>query len=175
MTESTSTDDLIRRDALRTAPRPLPSSAAEYEELKRIRAAVQRRLTEDLERLLVPLGYARDGDTWRKSSALGRSAFQFQKSRHGFDAYFNASAGPRWPGRPLPLHRLAAFCPEMANEAPDALPYRRLDDDRAFRDAVLAVVRRRMIPWMETRHRLPGLPGWPSPAGMSAIRLFADA
>ncbi len=116
----------------------------------------------------------RAGDTWRRTSALAVSTLQFQKGQHGFGAFLNASAGPRWAAHRLPLHRLARFCPELGNQAPDELSYLRLHDDDAFRAGILTVIRTRMVPWMQARHGLPGVFRRLDPAAMRRVPVFAD-
>ena len=166
---------LIRQATLRRIAPCYPGSAADQAVLTAQRSAVQKRLTAMLDGLLSPLGYRRGEGAWRKASALARSEFQLQKGRHGVDCYVNAGIGPRWPARPLRLHRLAAFCPEMGIEAPDALPYARLQDDPAFQAAILAVIEARVIPWMEAAHGLRGLIFPRAPGAMRGIRIFEDA
>jgi len=165
---------LIRQATLRATTRRYPVSSSEQDELTRKRAEVQRLLTAELDVALRSLGYERDGGAWRKVGAFARGEFQFQKSQHGFDCYFNAGIGPRWPAREPTLHRLARFCPEMAHEAPDALPYVRLHDDPPYRAAIMTVIRARMIPWMEAQHGLLGLARRLAPEDMRHVRIFED-
>jgi hypothetical protein len=166
---------LICQAALRRTAPCYPTSVAEKEAWKAQRASVQRLLTAKLDRLLFPLGYRRDGGAWHKASAFARSELQFQKGQHGFECFFNAGVGPRWLARPLRLHRLARFCPEMGNDAVDAIPYGRLHDDPDFRAAILAVLQARMIPWMEAGHGLRGLAFRTAPEDMRATGIFEDA
>jgi hypothetical protein len=70
------------------------------------------------------------------------------------------------------VFRLAQFCPELGNQAPDELSYLRLHDDEAFRTGILTVIRARIIPWMEANHRLPGPFLRPDPGDMRRVALF---
>ncbi|MCU0908014.1 MAG: DUF4304 domain-containing protein [Rhodobacteraceae bacterium] len=166
---------LIPPDLLRGHHRARPQTTDEQADLATKRKAVQARLTQDIDAILAPLGYTRTGDTWQRTSALATSALQFQKGQHGFGAFINASAGPRWAARTLPLHRLAHFCPELGNQAPDEMSYLRLHDDPAFRDGVLRVIRARIVPWMEARHGIAGVLRREAPADMRRVPLFAVA
>jgi hypothetical protein len=159
---------------LRGHDRARPATEADRAALAAKRAAIQATLTREIDALLVPLGYVRTGDSWRRTSALAVSTLQFQKGQHGFGAFLNAAAGPRWAAHRLPLHRLARFCPELGNQAPDELSYLRLHDDDAFRAGILTVIRTRMVPWMQARHGLPGVFRRLDPAAMRRVPVFAD-
>jgi Domain of unknown function (DUF4304) len=174
---------LITKDSIRRIDSAYPATEEEYAELVRKRVAVQRRLTREIDTLLKPLGYERKGAEWRRISRSGRSCFEFQKSRHGFDGYFNA--GARSALESAQLHastqdgirffRLADFCPEMPrNDAADALSYLRLHDDPAFCNGVMTVFRARMVPWLEARHALPAIMAMPEPSIMGSVRIFSD-
>jgi Domain of unknown function (DUF4304) len=174
---------LITKDSIRRIDSAYPASSEEYAEFARKRTAVQRRLTREIDALLKPLGYEKKGSEWRKISGFGRSCFEFQKSRYGFDGYFNA--GARGALEPEQSHantqdgirffRMADFCPEMPrNDAADALSYIRLHDDPAFCDGVMTVFRARMVPWLKVRHGLIAIKSMPPPSVTRCIRIFSD-
>jgi Domain of unknown function (DUF4304) len=174
---------LITRDSIRRIDCAYPASSEEYAELMRKRTVVQRGLTREIDALLKPLGYERKGAEWRRISRSGRSCFEFQKSRYGFDFYFNAGArGALEPEQPhastqggIRFFRMAEFCPEMPrNDAADALPYVRLHDDPAFCNGVMTVFRARMVPWLEARHTLPAIKAMRKPSIMGSVRIFSD-
>jgi Domain of unknown function (DUF4304) len=174
---------LIAKDSIRRIDFAYPASSEDYAELVRKRTAVQRKLTREIDALLKPLGYEKKGSEWRKISGCGRSCFEFQKSRYGFDFYFNAGArGALEPAQPsastpdgIRFFRMADFCPEMpGNDAADALSYVRLHDDPAFCNGVMTVFRARMIPWMEARHALIAVRALPRPSIMGSVRIFSD-
>ncbi len=173
----------ISKDSIRRIDTAYPASEAEYAELVRKRTAVQRGLTREIDALLKPLGYERKGAEWRRISSSGRSCFEFQKSRYGFDFYFNAGArGALEPAQPsastpdgIHFFRMANFCPEMpGNDAADAMSYERLHDDPAFGNGVMTVFRARMIPWMEARHGLLAIRSMPPPSVTGSVRIFSD-
>jgi hypothetical protein len=162
----------------------LPNSNEEYEVLKKKRASVQRKLTKEINALLEPLGYERTGSEWRKKSRFGRSYFGFQKSHYGFGCFFNAGTLGKLevPSQTrantidgIQCHRIAEFCPEMPhNDVADELPYVRLHDDTGFCNGVTTVIRARMIPWMEARHKAFAMIRMPSPADMVAVKIFLE-
>jgi hypothetical protein len=57
---------------------------------------------------------------------------------------------------------------------PGALCYLRLHEEPASRDAILTVIRARVIPWMPARHGLPGVFRRIDPAAMRRVPVFAD-
>lgn len=162
----------------------LPKSNEEYEVLKKKRASVQRKLAKEINALLEPLGYERTGSEWRKTSRFGRSYLGFQKSHYGFGCFFNAGTlgTQEVPSQTLAnthdgiqWHRIAEFCPELPhNDVADELPYVRLHDDAGFRNGVMTVIRARMIPWMEARHKASAMIRMPSPADMVAVKIFTE-
>jgi Domain of unknown function (DUF4304) len=174
---------LITKDSIRRIDSAYPATEEEYAELVRKRAAVQRRLTREIGALLKPLGYERKGAEWRRISRSGRSCFEFQKSRYGFDGYFNAGARSALEfAQPhastqdgIRFFRMADFCPEMPrNDAADALSYVRLHDDPEFCNGVMTVFRARMVPWMEARHALAAIKPMPKPSIMGSVKIFSD-
>jgi hypothetical protein len=159
-----------------------PADAGQYEELKKQRGSVQRQLTKELDALLLPLGYLRSNSEWRKVSPYGRSYFYFQKSRYGFGCFFNAGTLGTMQA-PLVANtedgiqtfRIVNFCPELPhNDVADELSYERLATDIEFRDGVMTIVRARIVPWLEARHRLASTGRMPSPEDMVKIAIFKD-
>lgn len=176
---------LISTDSLRRAKPVFPQTKAEFDILKKKRVAVQRRMTKEIDGLLLPLGYERRGNEWRRTSVYGRSFLGFQKSHYGFGCFFNTGTMGRLevPSRTLAgtadgfqLHRIANFCPELPhNDVAGELNYVCLHDDPGFHAAVMTVLRARMIPWMEARHRASALVAMPKPEDMAKVKIFADA
>jgi hypothetical protein len=174
---------LISKDSIRSIDAAYPALSEDYAELARKRTAVQGKLTREIDALLKPLGYERKGAEWRRISRSGRSCFEFQKSRYGFDGYFNAGARGALESAQLSastedgirFFRMADFCPEMpGNDAADGLSYLRLHDDQAFCNGVMTVFRARMVPWLEARHTLAAITAMPKPSIMGSVRIFSD-
>ena len=175
---------LISKDSIRETDLVYPASGSEYEELVSKRKSVQRGLTREIDGLLNPLGYERKNGEWRKRSLAGINCFGLQKSTYGFYGFFNAGALGAFeaPNRAsanteegISFYRMANFCPEMPyNDVADGLSYSRLHDDPEFRNGVMTVLRARMVPWMEVRHRRAGFIGMPSPSVMGSVRIFSE-
>jgi Domain of unknown function (DUF4304) len=155
-----------------------------HPDLKTIRKRVVKTLVADLEATLEPLGYERKGTEWRKASKFGRSILQLQKSRYGFCLYINVGRLPRFvllprtsmSGTPdgFVLTRFQSFCPELSqiDHENDSLHYVKLHEDAAFRDAVVTIVRSRLVPWIEARHKRSSLIFLPLPRHMTKVPLF---
>lgn len=184
-------------------------------DLEEQRATVKREMEQAFHAQLKPAGFTRKGAHWHKSSVHGESEFYFQKGKFGFECYLNAAVRPaKGPvtmassgtiGSSTAYVRLSQFCPEMPNETlPDGLPYKRLFADAAFRDAVMCVFTKRMLPWITMLHEpqdapaeMPVKPDWmtrlyrmvsnttpppaslfqryPSPKDMVSVPVFSDA
>lgn len=157
----------------------------QHPNLKSMRNDVVNSLTADIDALLKPLGYEKTGLEWRKTSFCGMSLLQIQRSRYGFGLFINVGRLAR--GGPVPtypagtfrpwfvLERPSKFCPELRKRGChiDELYYLRLHEDPAFRNAILTVVRQRMIPWLEVRHSKWSLIWMPSCQNMAKVPLFA--
>src|SRR5262245_29334865 len=153
-------------------------------DLKAIRAKVFKTLVAEFDATLRPLGYDRTGTEWRKASKFGRSILQLQKSRYGFNLYINVGRLPRFVLIPrtgmsgtrdgFVLARFQDFCPELPQRdyENDSLYYVKLHENAAFRDAVITIVRSRLVPWIEARHKGLSLIFLPSPEHMAKVPLF---
>jgi Domain of unknown function (DUF4304) len=155
-----------------------------HPDLKTIRMAVSKALAAEISKALLPLGYERKGNNWRKASHFGRSILQIQKSTYGFGLFINVgtlsvieSKIPFYlygaPDR-FVLKRFGAFCPELPQIDYDTgeFHYVKLHEDMAFRDAVMTVILTRLIPWIEARHKLLSLFSLPNPKDMAKAPLF---
>jgi hypothetical protein len=56
----------------------------------------------------------------------------------------------------------------------DELHYVKLYENEEFKDAVMAVVRNRVVPWIEAHHKLLSLVWLPRPENMGKIPLFKE-
>jgi len=177
---------LIDRELFRKAAAGSPEFIRymNHPDLKAIRAKVLKTLVAELEATLKPLGYDRKGTEWRKASKFGRSILQLQKSRYGFCLYINVGRLPRFVLIPrysmsgtrdgFALTRFQSFCPELPQKdyENDSLYYVKLHENAAFRDAVVAIVRARLIPWIEARHKARSVIFLPLPEQMAKVPLF---
>ena len=158
-----------------------------HPELKAIRTSAVKALAADIDATLQPLGHERSGNEWRKASTFGRSILQLQKSNYGYSFYINVGTLPRVAPK-TPSHnsgtpdgfilaRFGQFCPELpqSDYETDQLYYVKLHEDTAFGNAVLTIVRERLIPWIEARHKASSLVGLPSPKDMAKVPLFRMA
>ena len=155
-----------------------------HPDLKSIRAKVLKTLVAELDTTLRLLGYERNGTKWRKASKFGRSFLQLQKSSYGFNLYINVGPLPHFVLVPrssrsgtrdgFVLTRFQAFCPELPQRdyENDSLYYVKLHENAAFRDAVIAIVRFRLIPWIEARHKALSMILLPLPEHMAKVPLF---
>ena len=149
-----------------------------HPDLKMIRTRVLKTLAAELEATLKPLGYARKGTEWRKTSKFGTGILELQKSRTGFCLYINVARLPRvvlLPGSTFRFQtRFLFFCPELPqiDYEIDSLYYAKLHENTAFRDAVITIVRARLIPWIEARHKRSSLIFSPLPSHMTRVPLF---
>ena len=178
--------DLIDSDVFRRAQSGSPEDMRNmlHPDLKAIRVAVVKALGTAIHAALKPLGYERKGNDWRKGSMFGRSILEIQRSQYGFALYINVGMLPRWP-RQIPLFipglrydfdlkRPFLFCPELPQRdyELDQLHYVKFHESAAFKDAVLTIVRARLIPWVEARHTASSLLSLPSPQDMAQAPLF---
>jgi hypothetical protein len=158
-----------------------------HPELTAIRTSVINAVAAEIDATLQPSGYQRTGNHWRKVSMLGRSLLQLQKDSHGHAFYINVGTLPRLAaatssynaGTPdgFVLTRFGQFCPELpqSDYGIDQLYYVKWHEDAAFRTAVLTVVRERLIPWIEARHKPSSLIALPGPKDMAKTPLFRSA
>ncbi|MCU0802144.1 MAG: hypothetical protein MUD11_10260 [Rhodobacteraceae bacterium] len=107
--------------------------------------------------VLLPLGYAQVGSTWRRETAAGRSAINLQRSRYGFDAsmtlrFLLPDGSPietgAWADSPeIPL---SAFCAGGSDVG--LIRYLDVRDDPASLDRPMSVLRDQALPWLEAHH-----------------------
>jgi hypothetical protein len=158
-----------------------------HPELKAIRTSVVKALAAEIDAILRPSGHERSGNEWRKVSMLGRSLLQLQKGSHGYAFYINVGTLPRLAaatpsynaGTPdgFVLTRFGQFCPELpqSDYEIDQLYYVKWHEDAAFGNAVLTVIRERLVPWIEARHKPSSLIALPGPKDMAKAPLFRMA
>ena len=63
-------------------------------------------------------------------------------------------------------------CKQKGDYDADELHYVKLYENSEFKDAVMTVVRSRLIPWIETRHKVLSLVWLPRPEDMTKVPLF---
>ena len=152
--------------------------AHDHRGLKEVREATMERLTAELHALLTPLGYERNGTTWRKVSRFGCSLIQIQRSQPGFSCYINCGVLPpgaagipsSLSGTPdgFVLRRLAEFYPDFPRDCRfDALEYVRLAEQTNVIPMLVELLRLRALPWLELRHTPRALVSMPTPADMA--------
>jgi hypothetical protein len=180
---------LIDPEVFRRAPSGSPDHMRHmtHPGLKAIRTSVVKALGAEIDATLRPAGHERTDDEWRKVSLFGRTILQLQKSGRGHSFYINVGTLPRLaPKTPsynsstpdgFVLTRFGQFCPELPQPdyETDQLYYVKWHEDAAFRNAVLAVVRQRLVPWIEARHKPSSLIALPGPKDMATVPLFRTA
>jgi hypothetical protein len=114
-------------------------------------------ICEAMSGILVPLGYALMGTTWRRETAAGRSAINLQRSRYGFDASITLrfllpdgvpiETGAWADGPEVPL---TVFCTDERDVG--QIRYLDVRDNPACLDRPMAILRDHAVPWLERHH-----------------------
>lgn len=130
-------------------------------DLPKIRARVKKSLTAEIDGVLLPQGFRREGSRWTRRGMMFDVYFEFQKSQYGFSCYFNIGRMSRLGDMRFGGHRhwrMNSFLPttELKNEY-DAHYYVDLDGDTPRRREIMRQLNEICLPLLE------GLAGWKGP------------
>ncbi len=128
--------------SIQTPPRWAPA------DLPQIRARVKKSMTADINGLLLPKGFRREGSRWLRQGVFFEVYLEFQKSQYGFSCYFNIGRVSRLGNQ---QHwRMNSFLPtvELKNEY-DAHYYVDLDGDSPRRREIVRQLNEIGLPMLE--------------------------
>ena len=111
--------------------------------------------------IATPLGYTRKGTTWTRTTPMGRTAINLQRSSYGFVAYINLRF-LRPDGTPPTTGlwvmddsiRLQKFYlpPEHSGAEDGVLTYLDVQGDPASLDLPMHILKTRALPWLDAHH-----------------------
>lgn len=156
-----------------TQPQPFADNSARIHiatndpEFPGKREAAISRICAAISDVALPLGYKQKGTTWSKSSSLGRSAINLQRSRYGFSATINL--------RFVSADGTALQSGDWADSGDITLSHFRLphegplleDGDIFYLDVCVSpggldlpihILAHRALPWLEAHHTVSGAP-----------------
>lgn len=125
-------------------------------DLTQIRARVKKSMTADIDAVLLPRGFRREGSCWTRRGRFFDVYLEFQKGQHGFSCYFNLGRVSRLGGH---RHwRMNSVLPttELKNEY-DAHYYVDLDGDTPRRREIMRQLNEIALPLLDR------MAGWRGP------------